>query len=707
MKQLLLLCLALSLTLGTSAQWGAGGPDLFGYTWKDSNEPGGPSYAWFDITTIGTQVTGLSDDNVVGPFGWIDGFQFYWYYPSQVWIGSNGYLTFNGFNIASPFPTIPNTAAPNDFIAPLLSDLNFDGAGNPGQCYYYSNADSIVVSFINVPYWQNSIPAYTGSNTFQIILNRADKSITYNYQSLSGLTMNNDITIGIENITGQLGLQHSKNMYPSGNYTVKFEYPPNVTYQAVDGGVNWNMAEGNGGVFVKQGEPTMLVTNIKNFGNQNLPIINVSSSVSRPGTTTLSNTASVANLAAGFDTLINLNNPLTPVISGIYDMNTTISGITGDLVPANNSLRTKIIAVDTTQVSMILDYSDGLPDGGGLSWSGGSGGIGYYFKPPFSPCRIDAYRMYITADATNQGCHLKIYADDGPGGTPGTLLDSTFAGSGSFGLNSYSTLPLSSPVTITTGGFYLLWEMPGGSSITLARDLTPPISYRAYEVLGGSWASYRSRFTEDFLLSVETSRPQLQDMSTVSIMNINANDVFTSPVAPQVRIANGGDLPNQAMTVRYQFGSGTIVAENIFANVLNPGDSLSYTFNTGLSASTTTTADLCVWVQMQGDMNASNDTICIPITYEVNTTQVTENLLQALKLYPNPANDHLFLQLPEGLYQLQLSIQDIRGRSILQQSFNPEGNRILEIPINQLQAGTYMLRLYSNEDIRQFKFIKH
>lgn len=692
MKKLYLLTLAIfAIQVSSYAQLGSGGPDAYGYTWSDSNEPNGPTYAWFDITTIGTPVTGLSDDNTVGPFTFIDGFQFYWYLPTQVWIGSNGYLSFNGANnIASPFPVIPNTGAPNDFIAPFLADLNFFGAGNQASCYYYTSGDTICVSFINVPFWANATPPYTGSNTFQVILNRSDKSITYNYQSMSGLTNANDITIGIENITGQLGLQHSKNTYPVNNYTVRFKYPDTVTYQAVDGGVNWNLGAGNGGAFVTTGSSNTLATNIRNFGNQPLSSININSSVTRAGTTPLNNTASLTQLAAGVDSTVSLSNPFVPSVAGIYQMNTTISGITGDLVPANNNLNTKIIAVDTSQPAIYLDYSDGTADGAGLSWSGGSGGIGYYINPPFYPCRIEAYRIYITADATAQGCHLKIFDDNGPNGGPGTLLDSTFAAPGTFGLNAYSTVILNtSNLDINSGGFYVLWEMPGGSSITLARDLTPPISNRAYEVLGGSWSGYRSKSTEDFLLGVEARQILIEDVSASALLAPAANAVLTSPTAPILRVKNTGQLLNQQITLKYQFGSQPIVTESLFANILGPGDSLTYTFNNLISAPATTTDQLCVWVEMQDDFDAGNDTVCIPITYEVTNTSVADRQLRQIAVYPNPTTDQVWVNLGNLNEVVQLRITDMAGRILIQEALNPQVESKIQVNTSMLSEGVY------------------
>ena len=80
----ILLCFPLLIFSQTS-----GGPDAYGYTWIDSNNPNGPIYNWINIETLDNQVSGLGDDNIIGSFP-INNFSYYWYNLSSISIGSNG-----------------------------------------------------------------------------------------------------------------------------------------------------------------------------------------------------------------------------------------------------------------------------------------------------------------------------------------------------------------------------------------------------------------------------------------------------------------------------------------------------------------------------------------------------------------------------------------------------------------------------------------
>ncbi|MDP4749442.1 MAG: hypothetical protein NWS18_02150, partial [Schleiferiaceae bacterium] len=275
--------MATLLSALTAAAQTSGGPDAYGYTWKTSAHPTAPpAYQWVDISTRGTEVDGLADDNIKGPFTLPSGFQFYWYPITQFYIGSNGYINFTGANLAAPFPaSVPLASGGNNWIAGHMADLNFDGANNPATCYYLANADSLIVSFINVPYW-NVTAGYTGNNTFQIIYLRASKHIHINFQSMNaGITpLPVDCVTGIENSTGALGLASHLDAVPANQSAVRFYYPGNVTYAVTDAGINWNNNPRDRGYFVPVG-PTghPIKTNIKNFGNQPLGTSTVTDTV--------------------------------------------------------------------------------------------------------------------------------------------------------------------------------------------------------------------------------------------------------------------------------------------------------------------------------------------------------------------------------------------------------------------------------------------
>jgi hypothetical protein len=205
---------------------GHGGPDAFGYEWIDSNEPGGPAYVWNDIVSTGTLVTNwvatstytALDEGKAGPFQFGFSFKFYGVQYNQIWLSSNGWLSFTDItDAAMTNGTIPATTAPNGIISPLWDDL--DGK-TTGKVYYKQEATRFIIQYDNWPGYSST----TGPFTFQVVLFKSGKIMIY-YKSVAGAT--NSATVGIENQTGTIGLQVIKNAaYLVNNLALQFSAEP-------------------------------------------------------------------------------------------------------------------------------------------------------------------------------------------------------------------------------------------------------------------------------------------------------------------------------------------------------------------------------------------------------------------------------------------------------------------------------------------------
>jgi PKD repeat protein len=645
----------------------SGGPDAYGYTWKSSAHPTGPTYSWVDITSTGTEVQGLGDDNIVGPFSLAPGFQYYWYPVSQFYIGSNGYIGLNPTNIASPFPAIiPTAGGANDWIGMHLSDLKFDGAGNTGKCYYYSNSDSLVVSFIGVPYWVVASPGYSGSNTFQMIFSRIDKSITFNYQSMAAgtATIPIDNAVGIENNTGALGLQTYIDVVPANGSSVKYYYPTNVTYAVKDGGVNWNNNEENGAYFIPKANTAItLKSNIKNFGNQPLTNFSVTDTVYY-GTNPLSNgNASISSLSPGSDTTITFSNSFFSQFLGIYTFSSNVQGITGDLVPVNNRQVQKIISVDIALPQYELNYSDGSPEGAGISWGGGQGGVAIYIEPPVYPVKIEDTRFHISANGlTPAGFSAMVYDDNGPNGTAGTLLDSVYVQPSNVVVGQYNVItPSNTNLVINSGGVYVVWYMDG-LDIAISRDLSSVASQRTFEILGNTWGGYRDKQNEDFLMGMTVSNAPSAPTADFSI------DSSNSPVISFFDISTKS--PNQ-WHWDFDYNGDT-------SNVKNP--TYSYAMNG--------TYNVCLIAT-----NAiGSDTVCKTITIsDFSGVGIEEDDLATILFYPNPTNEKGYIDMPENVAYNSITVYNVLGEKQKVKTILTPGN--VELDLSKLAVGIYTYSL--------------
>jgi hypothetical protein len=478
-----------------------GGPDDYGYIWMDSAEPGGPVYQWIDITGTGTLVEGMGDDNWVGPFDTGFPFHFYWYDVDQFYIGSNGYLKFGSpFNLAQPFPaSIPLSSEPNDFLAVYVADW-YPGQSGQGEVYYWTNnVDSVIVSWIDVPPWAG--PGVTvGPHDFQVILTDTDSSITYQYGQQVGDVSNMDILVGIECVSGQVGLEHSHDQLMSPNTAVKFYYPDVVTYEVHDLAASSTANQNSEGFFLLATEEFTPWGVVKNTGNQTETSYTARFRILQEGGGVVyDETYDGGTIEPGEEQEITFASNWAPPATGQFFMYLTVI-LPGDINSAND---TKGAECHVMTLPGTMIYEDGTAENA-WSWQGGNGGLGQRFVPPSYPVRIDSILFHIDGTGTSPFV-AQIVDDDGPAGQPGTVL---------FEQNVTAPLPgqwygvntESENIIIEDGAFYLAWQMidEGTPALGVDSSSTQMGSRQSWEFTG-VWAPYRLAETSDFLVRARIS----------------------------------------------------------------------------------------------------------------------------------------------------------------------------------------------------------
>ena len=182
--------------IGPPVTRGSGGPDAFGYRWKDNNEPGGPAFDWEDISDIGAPVY-LEDDAYAAAIPLPFNFLFYGVEHNMVDISSNGFLTFGSGAQSPTNEPIPDSSNPNDIIAPFWDDLN---PNDGGMIYYWSDSQKFIVQYDDIYHFGSG----GGPYTFQVIL-KNNGTIIYQYLDMGSPI--ESATVGIENPDGSDGLQ--------------------------------------------------------------------------------------------------------------------------------------------------------------------------------------------------------------------------------------------------------------------------------------------------------------------------------------------------------------------------------------------------------------------------------------------------------------------------------------------------------------------
>lgn len=202
--------LIVSILAGTASAR-SGGPDFFGYTFKDSTETGGPTYNWTEISGTGTMILPNSDDMFIDgiPVGFF--FNFYGTDYSQVSITNNGIVLASGGT--SQWTNQPiGSSTPHNFISPFWDDIVTWGSA--GAVYYQTIGTAPNRKFVVEWYDNQHYSSSPSGVTFEAILQEGTNDMLFQYKDVDfGQANNNNggsATVGIEGPTGQ-GLQYSYN----------------------------------------------------------------------------------------------------------------------------------------------------------------------------------------------------------------------------------------------------------------------------------------------------------------------------------------------------------------------------------------------------------------------------------------------------------------------------------------------------------------
>ena len=182
---------------------GAGSTNLAlggGYFFADSDSPSGPAYQWEDIATSGVATALGWNDNIQLAIGFH--FPFYGNLFSNLFLCSNGHLSFTESSTAYSNRSLPDSAAPNNLLAMFWDGFHADLGGS--IFYEQRDSETFVIQFTEVPHYAPT----NFTATFQTVL-KSDGRIFLYYQDIEDEV--DSATVGIQNSNATEGLQIAYN----------------------------------------------------------------------------------------------------------------------------------------------------------------------------------------------------------------------------------------------------------------------------------------------------------------------------------------------------------------------------------------------------------------------------------------------------------------------------------------------------------------
>ncbi|MGQ9806283.1 MAG: choice-of-anchor D domain-containing protein [Chlorobiales bacterium] len=587
-------------------------------------------------TVLGTG-TGVDDNNYTAqPIGFTfnyDGVDY-----TQIGVNSNGFIWFG--TTAPPnntYTAISTTSAVDRIVAALSGDLRGLASGQLRiQTIGTAPNRECVVQWSNFRHYLG-----TGDNyNFQIRLREADGRIELHYGAF---------TKNATNRAYQVGLRGTANTdFNNRTTTTNWSASTAGTVNTATMALTTTVLPANGLIFRFSPPPTtpeVVATNIYTLGkvatplNNPVPIAVRVANISGTATATVDVTVTIKedvnNVVRYTSTQTGLTiSPLSAITPSFSGWNPTIienctvqldvTETSGNEVDASdNSITFKQVITNNR-----MSYAEvGVNPTGGVGFNTNTGNFVARFTANPSGNINQVGVNFISSGASYK---IGIWDDDGPGGTPGTLLWESTVLTTTTGVNTIPVLPAQS----VSGDFFVGIRQTTTTNVGFAYQQESPIRAQAFyfssPVTSTTWSDFAP--TSPFRLMIEPRFQLLNDVGVTAITSPTNNGIFpqSSPIDITADVLNYG---SQAQTpdVFYTVNGGPPVGP-VSAGTIASGGSATVTFS-GANAfvpSSPGTYTIQVYTQHPGDGDNSNDmtTITIrvqPLVTVTNTTPYFED----------------------------------------------------------------------------------
>ena len=190
------------------------------------------------------------------------------------------------------------------------------------------------------------------------------------------------------------------------------------------------------------------------------------------------------------------------------------------------------------------------------------------------------------------------------------------------------------------------------------------------------------------------SQPDLLVARILSPVTGNTN--ITAPLVPRIRIRNQGTAIANGFTVNMTVNGSSVGVQN-FTQVIAANDSLEVSLNNWNP--TSGTYEVCFRLSTSNESDTTNNRSCVNGVQISNTTSIQDINPLGVRLYPNPAQNELHVELPDANKAYELQWMDAAGRVLGRLHHEAATASKAMLNVQGLANGVYFLRVQSQDGV--------